>query len=309
MRIVLFSSSSYSIPIMRKLIAKRWLVHVVSVPSQKQGRGLLFESNIVKQFALKNNLSCSEPASLKGSDVVDRLSAFHADFFVIASYGKIIPASIFSLPKHAALNVHPSLLPKYRGASPIQAALLHGDHETGVSVAQITARLDAGDIFIQENAGIFENENMGNLLERLSETSANLLMKVLEDFKTYDQNKIPQNESKSSYAGKIKKDDGLVSWKLTAREIHNRVRAFTPWPSVFFFFKGKRIKIMDTFVEDRDKDVPGSIVSIDSEFIKIQTARGIIGIKTFQPEAKKDMSARDFINGYRLKLGDKLADD
>ncbi len=312
MKIALFSSSEFSFPLIEALVkSPHSLSLIVTLPSRAKGRGQKMESNPVKLFAEKHRVPCAELETLKNMDARLLFAKDTFDIIVVASYGKMIPEDIFASAKTAALNVHPSLLPKYRGASPVQAALLNGDPKTGVSIAEITSKLDSGDIFSQEETAIAINEHADKLSKRLAQLSARLLLQTIKNFEAGTIRRAPQHDALASYASKIRKEDGKINWHDSARKINNQIRAYSPWPSAFTFFNGKRLKIIESAVmQDCPTDnlsAPGSILEIHkSGTISLATGNGILSVSRIQLEGHAAITAKDFVNGQRIQTGNRL---
>jgi methionyl-tRNA formyltransferase len=310
MNIIFFGSDSFSIPVLNKLLQEKFSVQkVVTTPDTKRGRGQKLMPSLVKEFATEKNLSIVAPNKLLNVQLVDELQSIEPDFLVIASYGKMVPPAIFKLPKHAALNVHPSLLPKYRGASPIASSILNGDRETGVSIAEITKDLDAGDVFGQISTPIRINETAAELTARLSEGAADLLVTVIRAIAKKQAVRKPQDDKLSTYASKLTKQIGKIEWSKNALQIHQLVRACQPWPSSFTFFKTRRLKIVQTLlVNDTAKhDPPGTILDISKDRgIIVQTGSGCIALMQVQLEGRREMLAYDFAVGQHLQKRERL---
>ncbi len=308
MRIVFFGSSEFSIPVLSALLSRHEVVQIVTTPEQKKGRGQKRSGTVIQEFAMEHQLPFLEPKKLSDSEFVAQIQNLNPDFLVIASYGKLIPSSIFKLPKIAALNVHPSLLPRHRGASPIQRTILEGDAKTGVSIAEITKDLDAGDIYAQVETSIELTENAHQLSERLSKLAGQLVLEVIEQQRKGNLKKISQSLSNATYAKKITKEEGKIDWNQPARVIHNQVRAYDPWPGAFTFLQGKRLKILGTELLSKvnEKVPPASIISIDQDGICVQTQSGSIKLKRVQLEGRKEVGAYEFALGQRIKTGDRF---
>ena len=335
MKIVFFGSSEFSIPILEALLSSNdQVAQVVTTPDKPKGRGQKVTPSIVKSYAEKKHISAITPNKLNQPDVLDGIKNLKPDFLVVASYGKLVPDSLLKIPKVIPLNVHPSLIPKYRGASPIQSAILAGDKTTGLTIMEVTDRLDAGDIFGQIETPIDEVENALQLSERLAHLGADLLLKVIAQFKQDKVSRTPQDDSKASYAKKIERDSGRIDWMKPASLIHNQVRAYYPWPSAYTFFRGKRLKILKTKLDSvrhcesrRDEaiskieiaasasrpprndgsGVPGTIVI--NEFAKtvcVQTRSGFLEILQVQMEGKREMTSFEFAIGQRIKPNERF---
>ena len=310
MKIIFFGSSEFSIPILESLLSsKHSVVHVITTPDRKKGRGQKLSSSIVKTFAEDQKLPVSNPEKLSVTAVTETLKRLAPDFLVIASYGKIVPESIFRIPKSSPLNVHPSLLPRHRGASPIQSAILEGDQKTGVSIADVTKELDSGDIFAQIETEIRENENAHALSERLAEMGSKLLLQVIDQFSSGKVSRMKQDSTKATYAKKLTRDSGQINWGKSAVYIHNQVRAYYPWPSAFTSFHGKRLKILETRISKmrEDNNMPGAIANIERDkSIHVVTQNGLLEIIRVQLEGRREMNAFEFALGQRMTKGDQF---
>ncbi|MBI4358880.1 MAG: methionyl-tRNA formyltransferase [Candidatus Omnitrophica bacterium] len=310
MKIIFFGSSDFSIPVLDGLLnAGHFIAKIITTPDKKRGRGQKLSASVVKEYALKHHIPVLAPEKLSLPPVATEIQELKPDFIVIASYGKLVPSSIFTAARIVSLNVHPSLLPQNRGASPIQQALLDGSKKTGVSIAEITAQLDAGDLFGQVETEIGENENALELSKRLSVMGTKLLVEVMDQLTTGNARRLPQDESKATYAKKIDRDSGHINWAQPAVVIHNQVRAYYPWPSAFTFLRGKRVKIVETRLSKSavDKNKPGTITDLKPhQSIDIQTQTGPVEVVRLQLEAKREMNAFEFAIGQRLKRGDRF---
>lgn len=308
MNIIFLGSSSFSIPVLEALVnSKHRVVHVVTTPDRKKGRGQKMAPTEVKYLALEKGLACSSPEKLRDESLVETLKTSAPDFLVVASYGKMVPNAMIALPKLAPLNVHPSLLPKYRGASPIQSAILSGDRKTGVSIAEVTSELDAGDLFGQVTTEIGENENTEALSARLAVLGGKLLLEIIEQFGRGNVRRTAQDSALATMTHKIHKDTGKIDWNKPAGEIHNLVRASFPWPAAFTFFHGKRLKILSTFLGDTSAAAtkPGTVLDLSKEgAIIVATRSGPLRLRQVQLEGRKEINAAEFARGERIRRGD-----
>lgn len=308
MNIVFFGSSSFSIPVLEALLdSKHKVLHVITTPDRKKGRGQKMAATQVKQFALEKGLPCSSPEKLRDEAFVGPIKKLVLDLLVVASYGKMVPNSMLAIPKIASLNIHPSLLPKYRGASPIQSAILNGDTETGVSIAEVTAELDAGDLFGQITTEIGENENAEELSGRLARLGGDILLEVIERFEKGKISRTPQNPAFASVTHKLHKDFGAIDWSQTASQIHNLVRASYPWPAGFTFLHGKRLKILSTLLNPKKQPnaAPGTIFEISKDgTIEVTARNGSILLKRVQQEGRSEMNASEFARGEHIEKGE-----
>lgn len=268
---------------------------VVINPDKPNLRGNKIKILDVKQFCIKNNISIHQPKKLK--DIKEQLLPYNSDFFVVVSYGKIISSSILKIPNINTVNVHPSLLPKYRGPSPIQYALLNGDKKTAISIMLVSKKMDAGDILYQEDYEILPDIVFDDLYYDLGIKSAEILPNILD---LYAQNKIQpisQDEKNATYTHYILKEMGKVDFKLERSiDIYNKYRAFTAWPSIYFFYNNKKIKITQMHILDKKFDLPDFSL-IDKKLI-VKTKDGLVVLDKVHPENKKEISGYDFYNGY-----------
>jgi methionyl-tRNA formyltransferase len=274
------------------------ILEVVTQPDKAVGRKQTITPPPVKKIALDLGLHVIQPKTKKS--LTESLKNVKADFFVVIAYGTIIPEEVIKMPKYGCINVHASLLPKYRGASPIQESLLNGDKETGISIMKIDNELDHGDVFFIKRIPIEEKDDLIGLSDKLAETGSVILPLVLHDIMTERLSPIPQNHKNATFCRKTEKEDGKISWNKTAVEIKNMIRAYTPWPSVYTEIKGKKIKILETEISE-DNISPGKL-SLNNGVLQIGTAKGCITPKTVQIEGKNPMDIKSFINGYKHLL-------
>jgi methionyl-tRNA formyltransferase len=311
MKIVFFGSSDFSIPALQACMNSRYGVElVVTTPDKKRGRGLKEFPTPVKDFCAQNRLRVQSPTRLSDPAVFEVVKACRPDVFVVSCYGKLIPASWLELPRIARLNVHPSLLPKYRGAAPINWAILNGDTETGVSIIDITDELDAGDIFHQTAVPLDSLQNAEALSARLAELSGRLLRDVLPLAEVGALVRTPQDPVRAVYARKLEKKDGKIRWDLSAVQIHNKVRGLLPWPTAFFGSdRGVPVQVLKSRVAEPDgmSGLPGEVLEVcRSGELSVQTGCGTLVLETVRPAGRKEMTGFEFANGWRLSKGSRL---
>ena len=277
---------------------------VVTVPDKPQGRGLKIKSSPVKQFALQKKLTILQPEKLKDPLFRKRLLEFKADVFVIVAF-KILPPEIFTIPPSGTINVHASLLPKYRGAAPINWAIINGESETGVTTMRIDANVDTGDILLQKVVTITKNMTAGELHDILAEEGAKLLVKTLKGLEDIQPQK--QDILKISKAPKINAETGKIDFSSNSINVHNFIRGLSPYPGAYTFFKSKKIKILESALAESPVSVnPGMITEVKKDYFEVSCGSGSVKILQVQPEGKRRMSAAEFINGFHLKKEDKL---
>jgi methionyl-tRNA formyltransferase len=309
MKIVFFGSSDFAVPSLERLVAsKHDVVCVVTQPDRKKGRGFLFSSTVIKATANKFGLQVSQPERID-SNFIDFLKKQRAEIFVVISYGKILPKRLLSIPKKIAINVHASLLPKYRGAAPINWAIVKGEKKTGISIIKMNEFIDEGQIISREEIPIDEIDTAQTLKEKLSHLAAKLLVKSIDDIEQNNISFIAQDHQNVSYAPKLKKIDGEINWSRSAREIRNQIRGMIPWPGSFTHWQGKLLKIWKSSVVSSTEKVskPGEIIDVTNEGILVATGKDILKIEMLQLESGKTMSVAQFICGHSIKKGDYLS--
>ncbi|MFH0984252.1 MAG: methionyl-tRNA formyltransferase [Candidatus Omnitrophota bacterium] len=309
MKIVFFGSDAFSIKALEACLHSGMeLVQVVTTPAKKKGRGLHLESSEMFDYCQGKNIPVTEYATLRDPKVGQELIALRPDIFVVASYGKLIPNNLLEIPKYR-LNVHPSLLPQYRGSAPIHWPILNGDKETGVSIIDIAEKLDAGDIYYQEMIPIDPRADAAQLASELARFSYGVLKKVLTQVQEGKLRGVPQNESHATLAPQLSKQDGELSLvAMNAVEIDRKVRGLQPWPGAYFFLKNERIGLLETGLSDTiTSEAPGTLLAIEKEgAIQVATRAGILKLLKVKPEGKKSMTAADFARGRRLAPRDIL---
>ena len=301
MRVIFVGTSEFGIPALKALAEHHEIPLVVSQPDRPRGRGKKLLPTPIKSAALELGLRVIQPERIK--DAEEEIKQAEPDVLVVASYGQIIPKGILEIPKLAPLNIHPSLLPKYRGAAPIQRAIMNGERETGVTIMWMNERLDAGDILLQERVPIGGDETYGELHQKLSELSASLILKTLELLEEGKIERTPQKEEEASYAKPIDKSETVISWEEPAEKIHNLIRALSPKPGASGTISGQRFKIYRT-KPGKGKGTPGSIIKKDIKkgILEIACGEGSLFILEIQPEGKKIMDVASFLRGYGHKL-------
>lgn len=302
-------NDSFAIPSLGALLRNKFdVAAVVTSPDKPQGRGLKLSPMPVKTFAQDKKLPVLSPENLKSADFLNQLQQLKADAIVVVAF-TILPEEIFSLPPLGTINLHPSLLPKYRGAAPIQWALINGDEETGVTTFLIEKKVDAGKIILQRKARISPDETYGELSERLSKIGAEALVESLNLIQQKDFTPQGQNDNLSSKAPKIKKEDTKISWSKPAVNIKNLVRGLSPEPGAFSTYKDKIVKIFKTEILD-EKNYANSfgeiILASDKNGLAVKTGQGSLRLLALQLEGKKIISGEEFVRGYKIKTGEKF---
>ena len=297
----------FAVPTLEKLAAAGYQIHlVVTQPDRPKGRGLALVASPVKQSALKLNLPITQPDRIKANDEFrDHLAALHPDAIIVVGYGRIIPQWMLDLPPLGNINLHASLLPKYRGAAPIQWAIANGETVTGVTTMRIDAGLDTGDILLQKELSISPDDTAETLAPRLAATGADLIVETLQGLQSGAIRPRKQDDSQSSLAPILKKEDGLIDFSRTATEILNRLRGFQPWPGAYTKFRGKNLQILKA--RPTKQVVPPSEIRSDANHLLVGCGQNTsLELLELQLEGKKRTPAHDFLQGYRPKPGEKL---
>jgi len=305
MKIVFFGSSSFSVPALYAIHSH--VVCVVTKKAKPQGRGYGLEDNEVKKASLTLKLPLIEITSFK-DEKIHTIREFEPDLFVVVSFGLIIPNWLLNLPSVEAINVHPSLLPKYRGPSPIQWALWNGEKETGITIIAMNDKMDAGDILHQERTTISEQDNMVTLSERLSKRVAEILPAFIKKIETEGiENRIVQNHDEATYTPIITKEMGKIDWSMGAFEIVRQIKALVMWPTAFTLLDGHLLKIFDGEVYHTETNTDtGLVLQADKRGFFVTTSSGTLMVKEVQLENKKRMKASAFAHGYRGLVGKRL---
>jgi len=308
MRLVFMGTPQASVPSLRQLIDDgHEVVAVWTQPDKPSGRGHKTTYSPVKEFALEHKLTIHQPSRLKPDDVKALFASHKADAAIVVAYGRILPEDYLRAPKHGCINVHFSLLPNYRGAAPVNWAIVNGESESGVTTMFMEQSLDTGPILMQEKTAIGAHETAPELMSRLSESGATLLSKTLRRLPTLTPR--PQHHSEASFAPLLNKEDGIIYWRKTAFEIDCAVRGFQPWPNARTTFHSRGLTIWQTEVSrvEFPGTHPGEVIAAHGGDLIVQCGgETAIRILELQPEAKRRMSARDFLNGTHVKAGDRF---
>jgi methionyl-tRNA formyltransferase len=280
---------------------------VFTQPDRPAGRGQVSRSSAVKELALERGLVVEQPDKLRNPAVVDRLRTLGPEAIVVAAYGKILPKALLEVPPRGAINVHASLLPRYRGAAPIQRAILAGDTQTGITIMQMNERMDAGDILLQEAVPIHQDDTSATLGTRLSAVGARLLIDALDGLARGDVVPRKQNEDEATLAPMVRKEEGAVDWRRGAAEIARAVRAFSPWPSAYTKLAGRTLKIHRAAPLAAATDaVPGTVWLATGDRLEVATGDGCLALLEVQLEGKRRLTAREFLAGHSLRSGDRF---
>ena len=300
----------FALPTLRELCnAGHEIVGAITQPDKPKGRGHHLTPPPIKVFALEKNIPVYQPATLRGEEFAALLSELDPEMIVVVAYGKILPQNVLDYPKYGCVNVHGSLLPEYRGAAPMQRAIIDGKAVTGITTMLMAAGLDTGDMLLKCEVEIGENDNFEDIHDRLSEAGAMLLIETVNGLERGEITPEVQDDSKSTYAAKIEKSDCQLDFSLDARALHDLIRGLSPIPLSFTHTPdGKLLKVVESRVCDGEKTVkclPGTVLSV-GEDIKVACGKGVLSLKVVVPEGKGRMSAADFVRGRKIAEGDLL---
>lgn len=308
--LVFMGTPEFAVPCLQALIEAGYPIRlVVTQPDKPVGRKQVLTPPPVKQLALAHGLDVFQPAKIRNQpEVLERLKAAEADCFVVVAYGKILPQEVLDLPARACINVHASLLPKYRGSAPIQWSIVHGETETGVTTMLMDVGMDTGDM-LQKRAIPIDPEDTGvSLAEKLSRLGAELLLETLPLYFQGELQPEPQNHAEATTIPLLKKEDGLLNWQDSAKSLYDRVRGLKPWPETYTFFRDRPLKIKAVKLSDFPcgEALPGQVLAIQKQSLLIATGDGVLEILRLHPADSKEMAAGDFARGQRVVLGESL---
>ncbi len=304
MRILFMGTPVFARTSLEALVeSKHEIIGVYTQPDKKQNRGMKWKPSAVKEFAMTKKIPVFTPVTLRAEEETERIQGMKPDLIVVAAYGNLLPESILSIPPYGCINVHSSLLPKYRGAAPIQWAILNGEKETGVTIMHMVKQLDAGDMIQQEATAIGVNETAEELHDRLMKMGADLLIRTISAIEAGTATRTKQEDAKSSYAPMLTRELSPMDFSRPAAALHNQVRGLYPWPSATAILGNKKLKILQSrLTGEHTEQMPGEIVCADQEGIRIACGNGsILLITRVQAEGGKKMSAADYLRGHALQ--------
>lgn len=307
LRIVFFGTPDFAVPTLEALRQSRHpVVGVVTQPDRARGRGQKPQPAPVKEVAVQHGLTVLQPERLRDEGFLEALRALDADLGVVAAYGRILTDAVLQSPKRGLINVHASLLPKYRGAAPIHRAVMAGEQETGVTIMRIVKALDAGPMIAKVSRPIDPGETSSGVERDLARLGAGALIEAVEAITEGRSTELPQDDSQATYAHKLEKADGIIDWSRSALDIQNQIRGLHPWPHAFSDLEGERIILLSSEVE---RDVPGTraepgvILDAHADQLRVQTGAGMLRLLTLQREGRRPVPARDFLAGRRIQPG------
>ncbi len=304
MNIVFMGTPDFAVESLRQLLSSEHTVCAVfTKQDMPRGRKMIMTPPEVKVLAMENNLPVYQPKTLRDEEVINKLKALKPDVIAVVAYGKLLPKEVLEIPKYGCINVHGSLLPKYRGAAPIQWTVLNGDEYGGVTTMYMGEGLDTGDMILTYKTRVGENETSGELFDRLSVEGGKLLLETLELLERGEAPRIPQNEAEATHAPMLSRENCQVDFEKTAYEVHNLIRGLSPWPQAQTELKGKKVKLISSRVS-KLCGIPGEVLSVNP--LTIACKEGSVEILKLQLEGKKAMDSKSFLLGHKLCIGDKF---
>jgi len=310
MKIIFFGTSSFATtPLISLINSKHKLLAVVTQPDKRSGRGLVKSFSPVKLVSQKYDIPVHQPATCSNAEFLKTLKGLGADLFVVVSFGQILPEEALEIPKIYSINIHSSLLPKYRGAAPINWAVSNGETSTGVTIFKMTKDMDRGDVIAKEEIKIEHSDTALSLNDKLSKVGADLLLETLEAIKDKKVTLTPQDDTVATHAPKLSKKDGLIDWGKTTSQIHNHVRAMIPWPAATTSLNKKRMKLWKTGIPEGCSELmgePGTIVKVGRDGIIVKTGDGAIAILELQSEGAKRMPVEAYLRGHKLETNQRF---
>ena len=308
-RTVFMGTPQFAVPVLGSLLHSPYqVVAVYTQPDKPVGRRRQIVWPPVKRLAMEHKLTVIQPKTLKSEEVMKELASFNPELIVVAAFGHILPQELLSLPEFGCLNVHPSLLPKHRGPSPVANALLCGDQITGVTIMMIDMRVDSGPILAQREVDISSTDTTGSLTVKLAGIGAELLLETLPKWLEGELEPQPQDESQATYSKLITSEDAEIDWHLSAVELRRRIRAYNPWPGCYTWWQGKRLKIHRAVpVSDMAKGMVGEVIALpEPPKVGVVAGRGILGLCQVQLEGRREMPVDEFVRGQRDFIGSIL---
>ena len=304
MKIVFMGTPDFSVPSLKALTESHQVVAVFTQPDRPKGRGKKLSMSPVKELALQQNIPVYQPERLKNNtEVIEMIKSYQPDIIIVVAFGQLLPKEILQLPRYGCVNLHASLLPKYRGAAPINWSIINGEKEAGNTTMLMAEGLDTGDMLLKDSIELDDKITAGELHDILSSRGAKLLIDTLEGLEANKIVPMPQNDSLSTYASMLSKEMAVIDWNKSAEEIHNFIRGLNPWPVAYSYYENQMLKIYESEVtSQKSSEKPGTIIEVSKSGIKVSCGMGVILIKKIQLPNSKPMYVKDYINGNDLKV-------
>jgi len=308
MRIIFAGTPAFAAETLAALLASEHdICAVYSQPDRPAGRGRKLTESPVKQLALEHGIPVEQPLNFKQESNIQTLADYQADLMIVVAYGLLLPQRVLDTPKHGCINVHASLLPRWRGAAPIQRAILAGDTQSGVCIMQMEAGLDTGPVLLEARCNITPSDTGQDLHDRLATLGAQTLLDCLDDFDSYQQAATPQDGTHSCYADKLQKQEAVIDWQQAAETLLRQINAFNPWPVAQTLWRGDTFRIWQAeHIDTQPQTTAGNIVAVTKTGIDVATADGVIRIKQLQLPGKRAMAVSDFLNANQITVGEHL---
>ncbi|CAI2717166.1 methionyl-tRNA formyltransferase [Nitrospina watsonii] len=308
MNLLFLGTPDFAVPTLKALHASHHTVQaVVTQPDRPKGRGRAAQPPPVKEFAMAHGLDVLQPDKASAPDFVETLKPFQPDLIVVIAYGQLLKPNFLELPKHFCMNIHASILPKYRGAAPINWALINGETESGVTTMKIDPGLDSGDVLLIRKVRIGPDDTAQDLHDALAAAGAELALETIAQLDAGTLSSTPQNHDAATFARKLKKEDGFLYWNQPTQRLHDLVRGLNPWPGAYTFLNGQRLKLFRTeTAPGTQTDEPGAVVRVTPYGIEVGTGDDRLILTGLQPEGKKKMSAQEFLAGHSVQIGDRF---
>lgn len=308
MRIIFMGTPDFSVPTLESLIASRHeIIAVVTQPDKPKGRGKEVQMTPVKETALQHGIPVYQPVRAREASFVEEMRSLAPDVMVVIAFGQILSKELLEVPGLGCVNIHASLLPKYRGATPIQWAVINGDQETGITTMMMDVGMDTGDMLEKLVIPLEEKETGGSLFDRMSLLGGDLILSTLDKLEDGTLVRIPQNHEEATHVKKIEKSMGDIDWTMEAAAIERLIRGLNPWPSAYTRWNGRMLKIWEADVEaDGQAGEAGEVLAAAGSDLRVQTGSGILNIRSLQPEGKKRMDTAAFLRGYPVKAGERF---
>lgn len=312
MRIIFMGTPEFAVPVLESLINSRHeVVAVVTQPDRPKGRGKNMQFSPIKECALAHNIPVMQPVNVSVPEVIDELRAYEPELIVVVAFGQFVTKKIREMPKYGCINVHASLLPKYRGAGPIQWAVINGEKESGVTTMYMCREIDKGDMLLKDTVTLDPKETGDSLHDKLSMMGGPLLLKTIDQLEDGSAVRIPQCEEESTYAPKLEKTMGNIDWTMDADRIERLVRGLNSWPGTFTKIHGKTVKIWDcdvvrqeTLTENQAAATPGTVIVSEKDQLIVKAGNGALSLRMLQPEGKKNMTVDAYLRGYPIAQGE-----
>ncbi len=312
MRIIFMGTPEFAVPVLESLINSRHeVVAVVTQPDRPKGRGKNMQFSPVKECALAHNIPVMQPVNVSVPEVIDELRAYEPELIVVVAFGQFVTKKIREMPKYGCINVHASLLPKYRGAGPIQWAVINGEKESGVTTMYMCREIDKGDMLLKDTVTLDPKETGDSLHDKLSMMGGPLLLRTIDQLEDGSAVRIPQCEEESTYAPKLEKTMGNIDWTMDADRIERLVRGLNSWPGTFTKIHGKTVKIWDcdvvrqeTLTENQAAATPGTVIVSEKDQLIVKAGNGALSLRMLQPEGKKNMTVDAYLRGYPITQGE-----